>query len=85
MFINYKTMHKASRGSTENDVSQTEEEIIKEVLCIPIEYKINSDYILKNLQNQKYKIYLFERSYNLLTIKQKKKNKFKMFIINNEH
>ena len=78
-------MHKTSGGITANDTSQTEEEIIKEVLCIPIEYKINSDDILENLQNQKYKLYLFERSYNLLTIKQKKKNKFKMFVINNEH
>ena len=53
MFINLKTMHKANFFSTANDISQTEEEIIKEVLCIPIEYKINSDDILKKFTKSK--------------------------------
>ena len=47
-------MHKASGGSTTNDISQTNDEIFKEVLCIPIEYKVNSEEILSNLQNINY-------------------------------
>lgn len=60
----------------EVELTQNLDELIKEVLSIPLEYHTTSENILLNIQEEKYKIYAFEKSYTLLSIKQKKKNKF---------